>query len=113
MLDKPFEAKIGTNAVVQVVATTGTTNIPVGTGAAYWLSGQGGGQNECAAGTLITEAVIYGVPIMDAIELNKRIDGDALGTSVPTLPDMKGRVQYAAPASAGAPVNVYVYMAHK
>ena len=113
LLDKPFEAKIGTNAVVQVVATTGTTNIPAGTGAAYWLSGQGGGQNECDAGTLVVEAVVYGASIMDAIELNKRIDGDALGTSDPSLPDLKGRVQFAAPASVGAPVNVYIYMANK
>lgn len=113
LLDKPFESKIGTNGVIQMVAasTTGGGAI-AGTGARYWLSGQGTEGNEAGSGSYVVEAKLFQVPIADAIELNSRIDGAGLGAADPTAKDSKGRVQYVAP-TAGGPVDVYVYMAHK
>lgn len=111
-LDKPFESKLGTaDSHIRMVACG--AGAPTGVGASYWLSGQGAAAaNECAVGTFIIEAMLKDVPILDAIELNNRIDGTTLGSADPTVADTKGRVQYVA-STGGAAVDVYVYIAHK
>lgn len=56
----------------------------------------------------VVTAVIPGVAIADAIELNKILDGD---TNTGTGADITGRCIYSAAASDGT-VTVYVYIAH-
>jgi hypothetical protein len=84
-----------------------------GDGTAFNLSGSGT-TNECT-GAYLVEAVIQGVAEADAQAISTRVDGTSLSTAgaTPGTSDLKGRIVYAAPASAGGPVNVYIYLAHR
>src|SRR5262245_38139366 len=97
-MDKPFIVKIGDGVTnhVEIVASAGT-NAVTAINAAYDLDGSGAALND-AAGSVVVQAVIYGVAAGDAKDLNDRIDGATLGVS--TGDDLKGRVKYADPAGA-------------
>ena len=110
MLDKPFESKLTTNAVIQMVAAKAAGAVD-GTGGAYWLSGQGANASECASSTLVVEARLYKVAISDAIALSQVIDGNNMSTNDTGAADFWGRVVYATPASGLT--DVFVYMANK
>lgn len=100
-LERPFAAKLGTGGSMQVVAGPG------GAGAGYALDGV----TSATTNSMVVQCVITSVPIADAVELSKRIDGDSLSASNLTAADNSGRVVYAAPS--GGNTDVYVYMAHK
>lgn len=120
LLEKPFETKISnlssTNAhQIQLVAGVGSTTVATEANAAYNLDNNSTSPNPAndASGKWVIQALIQGVNIDDAIELNNRIDGDLDpvqkgSTSANTL----GRVKYTAPASDNT-VDVRVYLAHK
>ncbi len=82
---------------------------PTGATANYDLDGDGVSDTG-GTGNLV-EAVITGVAIADAIELNNRLDGIALGDSNTANPDLKGRVMYA--NGGGGTVEVHIYIAHR
>ena len=127
-LDKPFAVKIGdgtantlieldsaeagTQAAVAPATFTPLTHI---TGAsAFNLDGVLPAND--ALGTAVVYAVITGVNLSDARDLNTRIDGAApeLGETVATAgaeSDIGGRVKYT--FVAGAPTTVYIYLTHR
>jgi prepilin-type N-terminal cleavage/methylation domain-containing protein len=113
LVEKPFAVKMGAGSFVQVVDSSALliSTTPTGANAAYNLSGAG--TNEAASSQYVVEAIITSVPIQDAYDLNKRIDGDSatLGATNVLAQDLSGRVKYAAP-TAGA-TDVHVYIAHK
>jgi len=62
-------------------------------------------------GVLLIEACIEGVDVQDAIDLNNRIDGPALGVTSLTANDEAGRVKYF--TSTNGTVSLRIYLAHK
>lgn len=114
MIDKPFLAKVGTNWVIQVVGGVPDTTAVLGTNPAYDLDGSGATVNDAAPATHVVEAVIQGVAIADALEISERLDGASLSNAAGSAAaDLKGRVKYPAPAAAGDPVEVHIYIAHR
>ncbi len=104
-IDKPFTAKISggdpaTNAVFRLVAG-GTENNSTG----YLLDGTAG--SNTTNSSFVVEAVLSGVALQDAKDLNDLIDGASLGSASGN--DNKGRVEYA----AGNPTTVYIYVTHR
>ena len=124
MIDKPFAVKIGDGAVTTRVRlvpadpTSTAVSAPLAPAAiatattGYNLDGSTA-NNQIPVGSLVAEAVILGVAEADAKALNDRVDGVTLGVTALGNDDFKGRVKYTKPASAGAPVTVYVYIAHR
>jgi len=112
LVDKRFTVKIGdgntTNTVVRVVAMV-AANTPDGIAPNYDLDGDGVSDTG-GTGNLV-ETVISGVAIADAIDLNNRLDGAAMGDSNTANPDRSGRVIYA--AAVGGLANVHIYIAHR
>lgn len=108
-LDKPFAVKIGdgsANTKVTAVAGKLATDPVDPTNAAYDLDGTGVVND--AAGSTVVEAIITGVTLQDAKDLNDRLDGNALGAAV-GQDDLKGRVKY----KSEDPTTVYVYISHR
>ena len=109
--DKLFTVKIGdgtANTVIRVIPMIAAAT-PTGATANYDLDGDGVSDTG-GTGNLV-EAVITGVAIADAIELNNRLDGVALGDSNTANPDIRGRVMYA--NGGGGTVSVHIYIAHR
>jgi prepilin-type N-terminal cleavage/methylation domain-containing protein len=99
-IDKPFTTKVGTNAVLQLVAA-GTDNNSAG----YALDGS---TISTTNGSFVVQAVVSGVSKQDAKDLNDLIDGIPLGAATGSA-DSKGRVEYA----SGDPTTVYIYVTHR
>ncbi len=117
-IEKPFETKLGVSSQIQVVPAVDSTTPATPTNAAFDLDGNfAAGQNgdpdtgtaNEASGAVVLRAVLTGVAIDDAIELNNKIDGVTLGST--SGADLKGRVKYA--AADGGVTDVYLYIAHK
>ncbi len=111
-LDKPFDVRIGatTSGMSNHVelATAGSGSLTPDTiNAAYALGGVAGVND--AVGSVVVQAVIPGCTETDAKDLNDRIDGLALGSSIGTN-DISGRVKYATSTSN---TTVYVYLTHR
>ena len=135
-LDKPFATKIGdatANTTVRVDAAEAATANPIAATpvavaagmAAYNLDGTGtaGTDYNKAIGSAVVHAIITGVTLNDARDLNSRIDGTSAalgegsgltGASVTagTESDVSGRVKYTF-AAAGGTATVYVYLTHR
>src|SRR5438445_1706096 len=108
LIDKPFAVRIGdgsTNTLVRVVAMAAAAT-PDGTNPQYDLDGDGVSDTG-GTGNLV-EVVITGVAAADALELSRRLDGNALSEADTTTADIRGRVKYA----VGATTDVHVYIAH-
>lgn len=133
-LDKVFKVKVGDNVGTQlfVVAGSDTVEAPFSadnsapaTAGGFDLNGEYSPEDtttspttpasgsETVGATYVVVAKITGVAVNDAIELSQRLDGDSLSEPDPTAADLLGRVKYEAPANAGDPVTVYVYVAHR
>jgi type II secretory pathway pseudopilin PulG len=102
LLESLFSPKIGdgllgsTNTRVQIVAGL-PPGIPADvSNAAYSFDGNGLNQ---ASGTVVVEAIITGVPLLDAKALNDLIDGPSLGENS-SGNDLLGRVKYGAPGNS-------------
>lgn len=120
-LERPFATRIGTDwgLEVKTAATAGVAN-----GNRF---NKLDGNNVAASGNVV-QCRIVGVPVSDAYELSKRLDGTAMCATAGAGPDNilgneddipaignlddKGRVIYAA-ADANGLTTVYVYIAHK
>ena len=108
LTESPFNSKLGTSHKVRAVATVAST--VDGTNAAYNLDGVTG--NSTRTGTVILEAVLYGVDLEDARQLNLRLDGSQLGETAGTDGrDLKGRLKYDFGSNPSG--DVYLYLAHK
>jgi prepilin-type N-terminal cleavage/methylation domain-containing protein len=111
LLDKPFAAKIAggdasTNCVIQLVVGSAANG-----GSGYFLDGST--NNATANAQYVCEAVLYNVAQADAKDLNDRVDGATLGVPLGSA-DAKGRIEWAAPGSAQAPIAaMYVYLTHR
>ena len=115
LIDKVFAVKVGTNALVRVVApAAAATTAADGANAAYDLDGDAAFANDAFPATFVVEAVIQGVAIADAVDISQRLDGAALSNATGSAAqDIVGRVKYAAPVAAGDPVAVHIYIAHR
>jgi len=134
-LDKPFATKIGdgtANTTVRAdLAEAATANpiaatpVAVAAGmAAYNLDGTGtaGASYNKATGSTVVHAIISGVTLNDARDLNGRIDGlsTTLGegsgltgasATAGAESDVSGRVKYT--FTGGTTATVYVYLTHR
>jgi prepilin-type N-terminal cleavage/methylation domain-containing protein len=101
LIDKPFYVKLGTNSYVHIV-------VPPATIPTYDLDGISG--SETASATVLSEAVIQGVPYLDAKDVNDRLDGSANPFNLGTVPqdDTVGRVRY-----VNSTQTLSVYIAHR
>ena len=97
LLDKPFQLKLGTNWVVQLVTGAASNN-----GQGYKLDGTAATITTNMA--FVAEAVISGATLQDAIDISSRLDGTTLST--PSGADTLGRVEYA----AGANPTIYMFL---
>lgn len=118
LIDKVFQTKLGTWWSIQLRACGAAGNVTAAaTDPGYSLDGNG---TNNALGQYVLEAIIGGVAEADAQAISSRIDGSPTANAGTSLTagtlgnaDTLGRVKYAAPASAGAPVTVYVYLTHR
>jgi type II secretory pathway pseudopilin PulG len=108
-LERPFECKIGTNSLVQGVS--GATAGPNAAGTTYYKLD--GDTVFTATSDTVIQCVLSGVPIADALELSKQIDGTLLSVTTDAgKKDGIGRVvyDYVTEASIG---KVYIYIGHR
>jgi type II secretory pathway pseudopilin PulG len=121
--EKPFSVRIGNGLngsanggsrlrVVNISANTADTQAASSAttidSGAYNLDGAS--VTNDVSGTLLVEAVIEGVETSDALDLNTRIDGAALGAALGSN-DEAGRVKYFITTNGTAKVRMY--LAHK
>ena len=108
--DKPFNVKIGSGSVVQVVDAVASGTAPTGTNPAYDLDGTGAAND--AVGSAVVQCVITNVTLGDAFALSTLLDGASLSATNASVgtSDLKGRVKYDGTAS---PTLVYIYVTHR
>ncbi len=129
-LERPFQTKLSSSDqhLVQLVAAPTATTTAPGTADDHRYNLDNDNNNTTDnVGTWVVEAVIKGVPIQDAIELNKRIDGEleVQATVETNKKSLAGRVKFeeGTTTSQDADGNdvsnptgladVYIYIAHK
>lgn len=97
--DKPFLVKVGTNSYTHVI-----------TSAEYNLAGATPATNDTTGATYIIEAVIQGVPALDAKDISDRLDGTQVPLNAPLPPadDVTGRVMY-----TNSSQTLVIYMTHR
>lgn len=100
-LERPFDSRLGDTPTIKVVSSSGTTP---GTGNCFALNGV----DAIPAGSTVVIATIDNVLAADALELSKRVDGDALSATNSTAADTLGRVTY--PAGGG---TITIYLVHR
>src|SRR6266581_5980056 len=107
--DKPFNVKIGSGSVVQVVDAVAVGTAPNGTNPAYDLDGTGAAND--AVGSAVVQCIITNVSQGDAFALSTLLDGASLSAADASVTtDFKGRVKYDATAT---PPLVYIYVTHR
>jgi len=130
-LDKPFATKIGDalGTTVRVDLAEAVTQAPAastataGTGdASYNLDGGTVALTiNKATGSAVVHAIITGVTLNDARDLNTRIDGTEAamgeagqgGSTAAPFSDHCGRVKYTFANATAATCTVYVYLTHR
>jgi len=116
LLEKPFTTRLSTSTAgkpndVQLILPTGLAK-----GGEVDATKNDGSfdldydEHNDVVGKWCVTAVIYGVAVEDAIELNNRIDGDADKLTAGATSSNKGRVKFT--ASNGL-ADVFIYLAHK
>jgi prepilin-type N-terminal cleavage/methylation domain-containing protein len=136
MLDSRFQVKIGTQPVnppvagaawtnnsgtwtaagganqagqSRLICLTSTTATPsTANGANYQLDGS----TDLPSGARVVSAVVVNCTAAEALEMSKRIDGEALSQAAAGTADDDGKVVYRAPNAQGV-TTVYVYLAHQ
>ena len=110
LLDRPFEARLGTSTTVRLLNVSGHSFEPsVGfVDGAYDLDGHGAG---LAGASYVLEAVISGVSETEAKALNDALDGPALGAN-PGEDDSRGQFTYRGGDPARAR-EVHIYIAQQ
>jgi prepilin-type N-terminal cleavage/methylation domain-containing protein len=118
-MDKLFQVKIGDGTIgaanTRIQLVPAITTAADGTGAAYNLDGDTGTgtAGNDATGSYVLEAVITGVAVADARDLNRTMDGTDASLGEASGADIGGRVTYEAPTAAGEPVTVYADLTHR
>jgi prepilin-type N-terminal cleavage/methylation domain-containing protein len=113
-LDKLFDVKISapsttlTNHVEIVTSVAATPGPLAAADGAYALAGNIAVND--AVGSALVQAVIPGVTMNDAKDLNDRIDGPTLGAALGSA-DLLGRVKFDSPT--GGTTTVYIYLTHR
>jgi prepilin-type N-terminal cleavage/methylation domain-containing protein len=112
LLDRPFTTRLGTTNSIVLASALSAATAANGTNAAYNLDGNATVANDASAGQVVVQALITGVSLDDARELNRRVDGtDAAFGETTAGVDTAGRVKYDFGAANSG--NVYLYVAHK
>ena len=107
-LDRPFAAKVGTQALIRILDVSGLSATAHVNGApgAYDLDGDG--HNDIGRERYVVEAVIFGVTDADAKALNDRLDGPSLGADAQGN-DLRGQVIWnGSPPHAPREVHIYI-----
>jgi len=102
LLDSLFQSKVADSSKLHVL-TSGSLGGTHG----YNLDGA----SNTTTNSTVVECVLNGVAVADAIQLSKRIDGEAFSTNDLTAADSFGRVEYEIPTNGTT--TVYIYLAHK
>lgn len=108
-LEKPLGDALGTDGSVQIVPALGPSIGASGVNAAFNLDGDAATPNDAANGTLVLMVVFNNVPLDDARNLNRTIDGAStlLGEDAPGH-DLQGRVKYDFGAALVGDVCIYL-----
>lgn len=92
----------------QIISVPSSIAVPsASAGANYQLDGA----TNLPTGSVVVSAVIPNLTANEAVELSKKIDGDAYSAATNALADDAGKVVYAAPV-AGI-TTAYIYLAHQ
>jgi hypothetical protein len=114
LVDGAFRSRISTAAAVRVRLTEPPTTAPDGTNAAYNLLGAAAPANQVAGAKHVVEVHLTQVPLDDARELNRHLDGTSaeLGESAAGT-DLRGRVKYDFSANPAPGMgDVFLYVTH-
>jgi prepilin-type N-terminal cleavage/methylation domain-containing protein len=110
-LDKPFEAKMGTEdtTAVEVVAAVSTATAVTATNAGYDFNADAT-SNEAGGGAVVVQIRLPGLALDDANAINRALDGNSVAAVAAEGSDTAGRVKI----SYNDPVyDLLVYVAHK
>jgi len=106
-LEKAFETKISDGAYLYLTnCVTGGTD-PTGANDAYDFDPNLPPVNNASGGRYVLQVVLDNVALEDARELNRKLDGDALGEGT-TPVDTKGQVKYNFTGVQSGTVKVYI-----
>jgi prepilin-type N-terminal cleavage/methylation domain-containing protein len=110
-LDKPFEAKMGTEATtaVQVVAAVSAATTVTASNAGYDFNSDPA-TNEAGGGAVVVQISLPGLALDDANAINKALDGNSVAAVAALGSDTAGRVKisYNDPS-----YDLLIYVAHK
>lgn len=111
LLDRPFSARLGTNAFIRLVNVSGlTATTPVNcVNGAYDLDGDG--RNDIAGAAFVAEAIIGGVTGVQAAAVDNRVDGARLAGPGGEA-NLVGRVIYLKPDLEGR-TELHIHLLHK
>jgi prepilin-type N-terminal cleavage/methylation domain-containing protein len=109
LIERSFTTRVATTNTVELVAAHGSSTVVAATNAAYNLDNNSAVVNDASGGVVVLQAVLAGVSIDDARDINRRIDGDeaAFGDGG-TATDLVGRVKYGFGASTFGTVRIYI-----
>ncbi len=105
-LEKPFETRISDVAFLFLTNCVTAGTDPTGANDAYDFDGLPP-VNNASGGRYVLQAVLDNVALEDARELNRKLDGDALGDAG-TAVDNRGQVKYNFTGSQTGTVKVYI-----
>jgi prepilin-type N-terminal cleavage/methylation domain-containing protein len=123
-MERPFQTKLSTSDehFVELVAAGSDTTAPQTANDGKYDLDNDSSHTTDTIGTWVVQAVIKGVPIQDAIELNKRIDAELEDQSVveTNKKSLYGRVKFEEGTTGEGEdqtgtglADIYVYIAHK
>lgn len=105
-LDKTFETKISDGAYLYLTNCLTAATDPTGANDAYDFDNLAP-VNNASGGRYVLQAVLDNVALEDARELNRKLEGDALGDGGGAV-DNKGQVKYNFTGAQTGPVKVYI-----
>ena len=110
LFEQPFSSRLGLTSAIELVATQPASADPAAADGAYDLDGSSVSPslaNEASGGDFVLQCRLTGVSPEDAREINRLVDGAALG--VASGDDTLGRVNYVIDGGTGlATVRVYL-----
>jgi prepilin-type N-terminal cleavage/methylation domain-containing protein len=113
LFEQSFSSRLGTTAVIELVAAEGVDADPATAPSAYDFDGSTVAPslaNEASGGTFVLQCRLTEVGVEDAQAINRLLDGPTLGVS--SGDDTKGRVKYLLDGTTGS-CTVRIYLLHK
>lgn len=109
LFEQPFSSRLGTEAVIELVAAAAADADPATTPSAYDFDGSAVAPsvaNEASGGNFVLQCRLTEVTLEDAQIINRLLDSTALGVSEGD--DTVGRVKYTVDESGTCTVRVYL-----